>query len=607
MMVIRLASTMPAITARRARAAAIAAACLVVLLAALLRLDAFVGKYGALDHPAWARVATRDIAPLAARLRPATLNWPPERNPYVGGDPINYLKRGREMGSFYEGNGREPGFPFLTRLGLWLLDGQDAAVSLASGIGSVLAVLAAYLLAGALASRAAGVAAALLMAIELEAVTWAPDGWRDDTFAALVALSAWALIRLHQRPSHRRALVAGLCFGAACLTRITAVAFILPGCAWCALDGARDLRGPRAKAVGAALLVAALLVAPYLINCARATGDPLYALNYHTTYYRYAEGLDTATPMTASAYLREKLAARPIAMLDKGFIGVFVHPFASQWHGWDRWSPRIGQAASALAAAGVALLLFVPQGRLLLVILLTSMLPYAFTWDVGSGRAWRFTMHVLPLYLSAAAVAAATMTTMLAGMRRGLPRPSRGAVARVAGQLALVASLAFAGTALYYGLPWLVVREGVAAAAATSIETGGRDLLFYRAGWSPPHHDGIWTRVSVSPWGVIRFPLVARRAYDLVLRLDPVAPEANQRVRLRLNQHPIGSFELTWSPERVGSYRLRLPADAVRAGSNELVLIPDPVVEAPSAGPRFAWLGSTSRIGVRVWYVRISP
>ena len=41
----------------------------------LLRLDSFVGKYGTLDHPAWARVATRNVAPLVPAIRPSRVAW----------------------------------------------------------------------------------------------------------------------------------------------------------------------------------------------------------------------------------------------------------------------------------------------------------------------------------------------------------------------------------------------------------------------------------------------------------------------------------------------------------------------------------------------------
>ena len=50
----------------RNRAIAVyAAAAAITLYGALLRLDAFVGKYGVLDHPAWARVMTHQVAAFA--------------------------------------------------------------------------------------------------------------------------------------------------------------------------------------------------------------------------------------------------------------------------------------------------------------------------------------------------------------------------------------------------------------------------------------------------------------------------------------------------------------------------------------------------------------
>src|SRR6185312_15190609 len=62
---------------------------------------------------------------------------------------------------------------------------------------------------------------------------------------------------------------------------------------------------------------------------------------------------------------------------------------------------RIPFALQAFALAGLLALPFSRDGRLLLVILLGSLLPYAFTWNVGDGGAWRFTMHAYPLYVAA--------------------------------------------------------------------------------------------------------------------------------------------------------------------------------------------------------------
>jgi hypothetical protein len=284
-----------------------------------------------------------------------------------------------------------------------------------------------------------------------------------------------------------------------------------------------------------------------------------------------------------------------------------VHPFSTKFRGLDNWIPWLGTAAAAAAVAGLSLWPFTRRGRLLLVILLTSLLPFAFTWSLGSGQQWRFTMHVYPIYLVAAAAAVVGAAGVVRGFwRRGAPvtREQLGLLGRQAAAIVLVA---LAGTAVYIGLPWLVVNEAIAAGDSTSVATGKRDTLFYRAGWSPHHKDGITVRVSTAQWGVVAFPLPARRDYDLVLRLDPVAPSAHQRVRIQLNRQPIATLDLAWSPDRVGSYRVRLPAAAVRAGRNELVIVPEPVVPAGDAGPMFAWLDPRQPIGVRVWYLRVLP
>src|SRR6187200_751994 len=125
-------------------------AVLITIYGGLLRLDSYVGKYGPLNHPTWARIATTRIAPLVSTMRPSRVHWYPEARPYVGGDPITYIEYGREMRSFYEPHVREPVFRAMTHAGLWALDDQDAGVSLASATGSTLAIFATYLVGTAL-------------------------------------------------------------------------------------------------------------------------------------------------------------------------------------------------------------------------------------------------------------------------------------------------------------------------------------------------------------------------------------------------------------------------------------------------------------------------
>ncbi len=133
---------------------------------------------------------------------------------------------------------REPVFLAMVHAGLWALDDQDFGVSLASAVGSMLAIFATYLVGAALLSPATGLLAALLMATELEMVTWGVDGWRDDTFTATILFSVWALLRLRARPTLGNALVAGALCGISCLTRITAITFVVPALLWLVVERA---------------------------------------------------------------------------------------------------------------------------------------------------------------------------------------------------------------------------------------------------------------------------------------------------------------------------------------------------------------------------------
>ena len=240
----------------------------ITLYGGLLRLDAFVGKYGTLDHPAWARVATRNVAPLVPAIRPSRVTWYRVPNPYVGGDPITYIEYGRQMTSFYQPHVREPVFLAMTSVGLWALDDQDYGVSLASAVGSTLAIFATYLVGAAVLSPLAGLLAALLTAIELEIVTWGVDG--------------------------------------------------------------------RARAVGIAAVALVVIVAPYLISCAIATGDPS---DRHRLSHRRlpvaTENRPIDQPMSAAEYLRGKFADRPIRALDTALSGLLIQPFIAKWHGFE--------------------------------------------------------------------------------------------------------------------------------------------------------------------------------------------------------------------------------------------------------------------------------
>ena len=593
------------ITSKKAVVAS-ALALLVTLYGGLLRLDAYVVKYGRLDHPTWARVLTHDVAPIASRLRPSSFTWRPETRPYAGGDPTNYLKFAREMRSFYQAHVREPVFLAMTRAALWTLDGQDAGVSFASMLGSILVILATYLLGSAVFSRIAGLMAALLIAVEYEAITWAPDGWRDDAATATVLLAAWGLIRLHRWPSVRYAILAGGLSAISCLTRLSSLSFVLPALLWLVLDGDASERRQRARHAAIAFVVFAILIAPFLINCYLATGDPLFALNYHTVYYRHAEGRPISDGMSAGEYVRTKFAERPIGTLDTALIGLFWQPFVTKWNGFAHWINGLGSLLQWLAVIGIAAQAFSPGGRLLLVILFGSLVPYMLTWDIGDGGAWRFTMHAYPFFLIAAAGVPIAAWRLARGLQR-VPHAERRAGLRTAAlRVSAALAVAVTGVVAYVGLPWFVARESILKGEATSLETGARDLVFYRSGWFPPRRDGVTVRVSHGPRLLVRLPLPDKRAYDIVLRLDPVTASAPSAVHVLFNGHLVGMFRLGSDPQRVGSYRFRVHEHMIWR-RNELTIVPESLVAAGSAVERFGWIDQSEQIGVRLWYVRVLP
>src|SRR4051812_27945136 len=486
----------------------------------LLRFEVFVARYGTLERPLWARVLTHDLAPAVKSLRPAPYGWYHIDQPYLGGDPINYLKFAREMKSFYQAHVREPVFLALTRVFLWLLSDQDAAVSFASATGSILTIFAVYLLGTVMLSRAAGLAAAAIVAIESALISWSVDGWRDDVFMATVPFSAWALVRCRRDPSIKNGALAGIPTAVACLTRITALSFVLPAFTWLIVDGSHDTRRPRAKAAGVAAVVCALLVGPYLVSCAIVTGDPFYAIDYHTGYYRYGEGVPSDKPMSALSYVSAKVRRRPVAALDTAITGLFVQPFTIKWRGLDGWLPGLATMLAWFSILGLARWVLLPEGRIMLVVLIGSLVPYALTWNVAGGGEWRFTMHAYPLYLvaSISGVALSARAVMMLWKRQWRIRERISKRLVVRWVAAMVAILGV--SAAYIALPWFVVREGIAARTDVSVETGGRDATFFGAGWSGPYADGPTFRVSRAEHAVVRIPLPERRPYQIVLRLD---------------------------------------------------------------------------------------
>lgn len=531
-------------------------AAVVLAYGAALRVEALACKYPA-GAPAW----TRALAPWLQDLHPRALRFTPPEYPYLG-DPFGYLRLARETPHFYDASVREPVFVFLTKAWLPVVGGADIAVSLASMTGSLLLVWATYLLGARAASPWTGLLAAAALAIEREVVTQSVDGWRDDTFAAMAVFATWGLLRLREHPSHGNAVVAGVLAGLACLTRITSLSFLVPGLIAVFLFGPSSRRA-HLRAVLVAGGVAVLLVAPFLLACAAAYGDPFHSINAHTRFYRFREGGTAGPPVAWYTYLLQQ--AGVFHQLDTLLVGVTSYPFTNKWDHFDAWSVWLGPLLAAFAVAGLALWTRRPVGRFLLLVLLSSLLPYAFTWDVPGGGEWRFTLHAYPFYLIAGfavpfALAQALSTGALReGLRWCRTHPAR-AVAWAAAAVA-IGGLTWLGAS---ALAYLRVREDVARGRGALVTAGWRDGFFFEDGWGRPRRSG---RAGVRPSSgdaTIDLPLVADRDSRLALRL--AAAVAPVTVAVSLDGRPLATLDLPAPGGRLVPYPIDVPAAATGRG-----------------------------------------
>ena len=121
--------------------------------------------------------------------------------------------------------------------------------------------------------------------------------------------------------------------------------------------------------------------------------------------------------MSAMEYLRSKVADHPLRTIDTAVNGLVLQPFVTKWNGFGEWIRGARFVLAPLAIAGLVAMAFFGAGRLVLVALLGSLLPYIFTWNVGGGGEWRFTMHAYPFFLVAVGVA-------VVGIVRGVLGPA---------------------------------------------------------------------------------------------------------------------------------------------------------------------------------------
>jgi hypothetical protein len=577
---------------------------LIVVYGAALRFDALTLQFGPVKRPAW--LHTLQASPVGTSVpRPAGLMWSlvptaPHRDGVwtrYTSDPYTYVQYARQMRHFYAAHRREPVFPFVTRVFLGLLRDQDVAVSFAAASFSVLAILATFLLGSCAFSPWVGVGAAAAMAIEYDAISWGVRGWRDDAFTCAVVLSAYTIVRYMRVPSRRNAVLLGVVGGISCLIRITSVSFLAPGFA-CLLLASRQPWKERLAGIALAAVTAAVIVAPFLIDCWRVFGDPFYAINVHADVYRAAEGQAVDVTQTAARYLGNQARSRPMRTLDTVALGMTSYPFLNKWGGFDPWLRGLGGWLSVAALSGLLLFLASPHGRVLLLVLAASLVPYAATWRLAAD--WRFTEHAYPFFLIAASLAIAQLVRASAAPSRLVSlarrRPSGKTTVAWASVLTVLAIATWFVTRM---LPVLVADETLRANEAMTIVAGGRDGGFFTAGWSAPTGAGLAVRASRGPRSIVRIPVPRLRDYELTLRLDPFPrPLADTiadmpQIQVSFNDQPVTILHLVWNPQRFGSYNVHIPKSMMQPGLNRLIL-----TARPSSG---------KAAGFTLWYVRIQP
>jgi Dolichyl-phosphate-mannose-protein mannosyltransferase/Tetratricopeptide repeat len=546
---------------------------LIILYAALLRFEALTIKHGIVTTPALVRILQEHTG-FVRYLHPKTLQWIPGSNPYEKGDPINYLRMGRAMKSFYAAQFREPFYVFMVKQFLRFFDQKDIAVSFASAFFSVLAVFATFLLAYYAFSWWVGVLASLGMAIDSELISIGADGWRDDTFMFLVLMFSYALLRLFRKASFGNALFAGIVAGLVCLTRMTSFSFIVPGYLFVLLAGKEPSMKHRTRSVLLSASIFCILIAPFLINCAIVYGDPLFSVNDNTKFYRSRENIPAEQPKTVARYLTEKLLERPYKFIDTGFVGLTRYPFLNKWKGINYLSPVLSKILAGCALLGTILFLFSSHGRLLLVLLISSLIPYAFTYEIAGGFEWRFTMHAYPFYMIAGALflvvafgALCIQNTWSLFSERALSKKS---VLMTSG---VVLFVIMCGWFLLNQSNFLRKQEAIMADEAILIESGQRDFRFFNSGWYPAVQVAQErVRITKDTASLLTFPLKAAKEYNLILRANPVFEKGGKAsfISVFVNDRSAGQIEVKETAD--SAYVLRLPQDFVKDGINQIGL-----------------------------------
>ncbi len=311
-------------------------------------------------------------------------------------DQVGYHQLAREMGHPYQSGYREPLQIVLVKVALVLLGDRPSSVLIPTLAASVVLIVVTFLFGRAVFGLAVGLAGSALVAYNHFLISSGAKGYRMELFGVLVLVYVYVLFVAGGWRPWRRLLLAGVVGGLLLLLRITTLSLLVPALALWVWREWRRVGGGRRLVVCAALSLAIglAMLAPYLVECWRESGRPLWAIDCHAQFWTEAEaGLHLEgfphehVSISVFAYLfAEGRWARSLWRFVQGYwVAVRMLP----WYGGS-W-----RFALPFALAG-AVMTVVRRERYLLWVAFWTYLPFSVVMPVGASP--RFFMCLYPLY-----------------------------------------------------------------------------------------------------------------------------------------------------------------------------------------------------------------
>jgi len=374
-------------------------------------------------------------------------------------DTREYLTIARQMKYFYWPSYREPLHPALIRAATWLVGPTERAPRLVSLTFSNLLVLTTALVGWRLFGKWPALAGSLFVAVHPYYLYRSTEGLRLELYSVLLLAFIWLLSGEEGGRLTVRIVLAGVVGGLLSLARMTSFVFVVPALIWCVLSHRKGRLRNISLAALAGLVLATLMVAPYLYVCHRYLGDSLIWINRHATWWHHRE-LDEAERADRSQTLQEAgsfdltpegktrtdgratrgaVSENGPAVRHRGAVTIWQYLFRGhsvtllmarmlKGYGQIVWILGCIFATESLYArthlvALVGWLGFVGLARSLwrgprvpILVALLSLLPVSFVVPVGAN--FRLFLHVLPLWILWLAWGLAWPWELLAGRHK---------------------------------------------------------------------------------------------------------------------------------------------------------------------------------------------